>query len=249
MQAVLLLAGYGSRLDRPDLPHKVLLPFGEETLISRHLKYLKALGIDRAFLVLGHNKKALRDYVLELNPGIPVEFIDNELYLTTGNTLSTVLGLRKSTDDVLIMDGDVLYPPSVFLDYVNQSSPSSFAVVPADIHNAECAKVLLNPSGTINAFITKRHLTPEEKNGYRFAGEAIGFFKLSRSDAAKFTALYDRKEKAFAPTLWEIPFSEFAQDVELHPWRISEHNCFEIDTEEDYQYALDQFRQFPELYQ
>ncbi|HIE80310.1 MAG TPA: UDP-N-acetylglucosamine diphosphorylase, partial [Nitrospinaceae bacterium] len=45
MEAIILLAGYGSRLDRQDLPHKTLLPFGEETLLSRHLKCLQALGI------------------------------------------------------------------------------------------------------------------------------------------------------------------------------------------------------------
>ena len=46
MQAVILLAGYGSRLGRDDIFHKSLLPFGDETLLSRHLTCLDALNID-----------------------------------------------------------------------------------------------------------------------------------------------------------------------------------------------------------
>ncbi|MDP7610820.1 MAG: NTP transferase domain-containing protein, partial [Nitrospinaceae bacterium] len=63
MHAVILLAGYGSRLNRDDLPHKCLLPFNEETLLSRHLSCLKVLGIECVHLVVGHNKEAVKEYV------------------------------------------------------------------------------------------------------------------------------------------------------------------------------------------
>jgi choline kinase len=71
MEAIILLAGYGSRLDRQDLPHKTLLPFGEETLLSRHLKCLQALGIRKTHLILGHNAPALQTYVQDLNLDLP----------------------------------------------------------------------------------------------------------------------------------------------------------------------------------
>ena len=66
VEAIILLAGYGSRLDRQDLPHKALLPFGEETLLSRHLKCLRALGIRKTHLILGHNASALKTDVQDL---------------------------------------------------------------------------------------------------------------------------------------------------------------------------------------
>ena len=86
MEAIILLAGYGSRLDRQDLPHKTLLPFGEETLLSRHLKCLQALGIRKTHLILGHNAPALQTYVQDLNLDLPIHFIDNPVYRTTGKT-------------------------------------------------------------------------------------------------------------------------------------------------------------------
>ena len=135
MEAVILLAGYGSRLNRQDIPHKSLLPFGSDTLLSRHLSCLQELGIVRTHLVLGHNKDKLTEYVLSLKLDLSINFIDNELYLTTGNTLSMVLGLRQCSGEVLILDGDVLYPRPVLIDYARTSSPSSFALTPGDIDN------------------------------------------------------------------------------------------------------------------
>ncbi|QPJ66718.1 MAG: NTP transferase domain-containing protein [Candidatus Nitrohelix vancouverensis] len=239
MQAVILLAGYGSRLGRDDLAHKSFLPFGNETLLSRHLKSLQALGVAKAVLVLGHNHDAVRDYALGLNLDLPLEFIDNKVYRTTGNTLSLVLGLKRTDQDVVILDGDVYYPQETFLDYVERSHANSFAVVSADINDAECAKVLLKDNGVISAFITKRLLTEQEKTDYKFGGEAIGFFKLNREAASRFTEMYYANEAAYEKTLWEIPFSDFAQSNEIHFWAIDQPGCFEIDTAEDYQEALD----------
>ncbi|MZH46423.1 MAG: NTP transferase domain-containing protein [Nitrospinae bacterium] len=248
MEAIILLAGYGSRLDRQDLAHKALLPFGEETLLSRHLKCLKTLGIKRTHLVLGHNAPALKSYVQDLNLDLEINFIDNPVYRTTGNTLSMVMGLRLCNEETLILDGDVLYPPEALLSYVRKAPRSSFALVPADIDNAECAKVLLNPSGSIHAFITKRELTKEEKFDFGFGGEAIGFFMLSHEDVPRFVSLYENNEFTYEPVLWEIPFTEFARNTTLHPWNVEQEGCFEIDTREDYQEALSRYQSYTDQY-
>ena len=242
MEAIILLAGYGSRLDRQDLPHKSLLPFGEETLLSRHLKCLQNLGIQKVHLIIGHNGEAVKNYALELNLQLSLHFIDNPVYLTTGNTLSMVMGLRHCEGETLILDGDVLYPPQALTNYVENAQRSSFALIPADIEDAECAKVLLTPSGTIHAFITKRALTKDERLGFGFGGEAIGFFMLSKEDVPRFVKLYEKREEDFRPVLWEIPFTEFAVNTTLHPWQVTEEGCFEIDTQEDYSAALSQFQ-------
>jgi len=248
MEAVILLAGYGSRLNRRDIPHKSLLPFGSETLLSRHLSCLRELGISRVHLVLGHNKEKVESYVRGLQLDLPVEFIDNKVYRTTGNTLSMVMGLRQSSGDVLILDGDVLYPRRVLIDYVEASGPTSFALTPGDIDNEESAKVLLKSSGNIHAFITKRHFTEEEKNGFAFGGEAIGFFKLSAANVSRFVDLYEQNETEYEKVLWEIPFTEFARSVDLDAWSTAEPGCFEIDTQEEYEHAFDYFERHREVY-
>jgi choline kinase len=248
MEAIILLAGYGSRLNRQDIPHKSLLPFSGETLLSRHLSCFQELGIERTHLVLGHNKDKVESYVRSLQLDMPIEFIDNKVYRTTGNTLSMVMGLRQSSGDVLILDGDVLYPRRILIDYVRASGPTSFALTPGEIDDEESSKVLLKPLERIHAFITKRHFTEEEKNGFEFGGEAIGFFKLSASNVNRFVDLYERNEAEYEKVLWEIPFTKFARDVDLNAWSTTEPGCFEIDTQEDYKLAFDYFERHRDVY-
>lgn len=242
MQAVILLAGYGSRLSRDDLPHKSLLPFDGETLLSRHLNCLEILEIERVYLVVGHNKEEVEKYVRGLNLKLDCKFIDNYMYQTTGNTLSMVMGLRYCQGDVIVLDGDVLYPQPVFCDYVKNSKPTSFALVTADINNTESAKVLIRSNGNIEAFVTKRDLTPKEKADFNFGGEAIGFFKLSAGDRKKFIEHYEKFKSEYIEALWEIPFTNFAKYVNLTPWLITQGPaCFEIDTQDDYEKALSNY--------
>ena len=238
MQALILLAGYGSRLKRGDIPHKCLLPFGDETLLSRHLSVLESLGMEQTVLVVGHNKTAVKSYVHNLELSMPVEFVDNDRYATTGNTLSLVMGLRSRQGEILVMDGDVLYPRVVLEEYVRQSRPSSFAVTPVDIDDTEATKVLLRENQTIESFVTKRDLTQAEKLEFHMAGEAIGFFMLTPAVVSDLVALYDREEDRFAQVLWEIIFNEITPHHEIRPYLLPSGGCIEIDTQEDYEEAL-----------
>ena len=242
MQAVILLAGYGSRLSRNDIPHKSLLPFGDETLLSRHLACLDSLGMSCVYLVVGHNKEHVKKYVRGLNLGIEYKFIDNGLYRTTGSALSMIMGLRCCREDVVVLDGDVLYPQSEFCKYVKNSEPTSFALIPADIGDTESSKALIRSDSKIGVFVTKRDLTLEEKANFDFGGEAIGFFKLSFEDCKKFIKHYENFESKYVELLWEIPFTDFAESVDLGVWLITQGPaCFEIDTKEDYKRALSSF--------
>jgi choline kinase len=245
MQAVILLAGYGSRLGRDDIPHKSLLPFGEETLLSRHLISLDSLGINCVYLVVGHNKEDVKQYVRGLDLKLEFKFIDNDVYRTTGNTLSMVMGLRCCTEDVVVLDGDVLYPQSEFCKYVKNSESTSFALIPADIDNTESTKTMIRPDGKIGMFVTKRDLTLGEKANFSFGGEAIGFFKLSFENCKKFIEHYENFESRYLQLLWEIPFTDFAKSVDLSVWSITQGPaCFEIDTQDDYEQALSTFQKY-----
>jgi choline kinase len=248
MQAVILLAGYGSRLKRDDISHKCFLPFGDETLLSRHLSILESLGMVQTVLVVGHNKETVKSYVQSLDLNMPVEFVDNDRYETTGNTLSLVMGLRNREGELLVMDGDVLYPRAALEEYVRHSRPSSFAVTPVDIDDTEATKVLLRGDQTIESFVTKRDLTKEEKSKFHMAGEAIGFFMLTPAVARNVVALYDREEARFIQALWEIIFNEITPDNEIRPYPIPSGGCIEIDTQEDYEEALRLYQSQPGKY-
>ena len=244
MQAVILLAGYGSRLKRDDIPHKCLLPFGKETLLSRHLGVLQSLKMERTVLVVGHNKDAVKSYTQGLNLQMPVEFVDNDRYETTGNTLSLVMGLRNREGEFLVMDGDVLYPRQVLENYVRQSKPSSFAVTPVDIDDTEATKVLLRGDQTIESFVTKRDLTQEERSKFHMTGRGDWIFHAEPDCGTIPGRPFDREESRFIQTLWEIIFNEITPHHTIRPHAIPEGGCIEIDTQEDYEAAL-QLYPFP----
>ena len=248
MHAVILLAGYGSRLNRADVPHKSLLPVGDETLLSRHLSILDSLDFEQIHLVVGHNREAVKDYVRGLDINTAVQFVDNDAYRTTGNTLSLVLGLRQTRGPVLVMDADVLYPRAVLMDYVQTTRPCSFAVVRVDSDDAEASKVLLDSTGRIHSIVTKRHLTADEQRLYSIAGEAIGFFLLDPPAVDHLLAQYDAHEDRYRLSLWEIPFSDIAPQVEMKPYYVDHAGCIEIDTQEDYEAAVRLFEQHPQDY-
>jgi choline kinase len=206
---------------------------------------LESLGISCVYLVVGHNKEDVKQYVGDRNLELEYEFIDNDLYRTTGNTLSMIMGLRYCSEDVVILDGDVLYPKSEFCKYVINSEPTSFALISADIDNTESSKTLLRPDGKVEMFVTKRDVTLDEKANFIFGGEAIGFFKLSSKDSKKFIDHYEKFESKYVELLWEIPFTDFAKYVDLSVWSINQGpGCFEIDTQDDYEQALATFKKY-----
>jgi choline kinase len=156
-----------------------------------------------------------------------------------------VMGIRYCSEDVVILDGDVLYPKSEFCKYVKNSEPTSFALIPSDINDTESTKVLIRSDGKVGVFVTKRDPTLEEKADFDFRGEAIGFFKLSAEDCKKFIAHYEKVESKYVELLWEIPLTDFAKSVDLSVWSITQGpGCFEIDTQDDYVQALLIFRKY-----
>lgn len=248
MQAVILIAGYGSRLKRDDIPHKCLLPFGDETLLSRHLDVLQSLGMERTVLVVGHNKEAIKSYTRNLTHTMPVDIVDNDEYLTTGNTLSMILGLRGRAGEFLVMDGDVLYPKPFLEEYVRESRPSSFAVTPVDINDTEATKALLRADKTIESFIYKRDLTEAEKTDFHMAGEAIGFLMLTQAVAADLVSRFDQEVDRLSQSPWEILFNEVTPHKEIQIYSLPSGGCIEIDTQSDYEEALQMYQSQREKY-
>ena len=111
MIAVLLAAGRGRRLgnDRP----KALLEFGGRTLLDRHLENLAALDSEieggvETVVVTGFRAELL---------DVP-HAIHNARY-ERGSVISLAVALdalASREDDLLLMDADVLYEPSILRD-------------------------------------------------------------------------------------------------------------------------------------
>ena len=216
MKAVLLVAGVGRRLgdDRP----KVLLEVGGRTLLSRHVENLETLGIPLR-VVTGFHDDLIRDALPD-----GVEVVHNEEF-RRGSLLSMAAGLAGLDEDVVLMDGDVLYDPSILADVCGL--PRGFALDPRTDPGEE-EMMLGVRDGEVRAI--RRGM----RDGFDLLGEGVGFFKLNR---ALLPALHEAIEESDPEGDYEsaldLLVSEYGADyvpVDERPWT-------EIDFPEDLEVA------------
>ena len=216
MKAVLLVAGVGRRLgdDRP----KVLLDVGGRTLLSRHVENLEALGIPLR-VVTGFHADLIRDALPE-----GVELVHNEAF-RRGSLLSMAAGLAGLDEDVVLMDGDVLYDPSILSDVC--ALPRGFALDPRTDPGEE-EMMLGVRDGEVRAI--RRGM----RDGFDVLGEGVGFFKLNRELLpALQEAIEESDPDGDYESALDLLVSEYGADyvpVDERPWT-------EIDFPEDLEVA------------
>lgn len=98
LEAVVLAAGYSSRTGK----NKMLLPYGESTIIESLLKVLSPY-CNRMIIVTGYYHQELVNHLVDY----PVEFVFNNQY-PLGMFSSVQKGVALTTEDFLITPGD--YP-------------------------------------------------------------------------------------------------------------------------------------------
>jgi choline kinase len=113
IQAVILAAGYGSRL-RPltEARPKALVPFGARPIIGHALDALGASGIDDVVVVVGHARQALAAY-LAAHGQARIRVVPNPDYASTNTLASLVCAAPLIEGAFLLLDGDVLFEPAV----------------------------------------------------------------------------------------------------------------------------------------
>ena len=121
MKAVILAAGYGSRLGifTKNIP-KALLSIGNKPIIAYTLKILKDHGIHDIVVVTGYKGHKLRKY-LTRNFDLDFSFIHNKHYKRTNNIYSLYLAMEKIDSSFYIINSDVLSHPKIF-EYLHNSN-------------------------------------------------------------------------------------------------------------------------------
>src|SRR5918995_6605463 len=107
MQAILLAAGTGRRLQRP-FP-KCLVDIGGMTLLSRTLRTLAAVEVIEVWIVVGYRHDLIAAELDRCPSPVPVVCVRNEAYLR-GSVRSLWAARQVMTGAVLVMDADVLFP-------------------------------------------------------------------------------------------------------------------------------------------
>jgi choline kinase len=184
MRAIILAAGRGMRLQQ-DVP-KCLLRFGEMTLLERHLRLLRRVGVEEVVLGLGwrHELVAAELDRIEWRPR-PEIVLNDRFELGSVLTVHTVADAMTRGGDVLLMDADVLYHDRIMAALVAGEKPVNRVLIDRDFEAGdEPVKVCVRNGVPIEL---RKQLAADLK--YDTIGESVGFFRFDTAAARRLAVI------------------------------------------------------------
>jgi L-glutamine-phosphate cytidylyltransferase len=230
MKGVILAAGRGARLngDRGDMP-KCLVTLGGETMLSRNVRLLRAVGIEEVVVVVGCAAEAVRRTCPD------VTFVENEIFAQTNSMYSLWLARTLLTGGFVVMNCDVLVHPQLVVDLVSARHEDALLLAYRDettSYSDEEMKVRVR-RGRV-ADITKT-MEPEDADG-----ENLGIVKFGPQGARLLVEKMDALVAAGERKAW-VPraFKAFAEERPLHVIGTRGYPWIEIDFPDDYRRAVE----------
>ncbi len=215
MKAVILAAGIGSRLSRPFPKSLSVLPYGE-TILGRQVRILKDLGVKEIIIVVGF-KMTL---IMENFPEVYYKYNPN--YYITNTSKSLLCAIDDLDDDVLWMNGDVVFDKAI-IRKILKIKDENFVCVDCKSCGDEEVKYTRDADGYIN------EISKEVRNA---EGEAVGINMIRKKDLKTYAeALRKCDDNDYFEKGIEIIIHD---GIKIKPIDISEHKCIEVDFEEDW---------------
>ncbi len=151
-RALILAAGLGRRM-RPlttSVP-KCLVEVNSVPILFRSLRVLASAGVTEAIIVVGHEAAQVRRRVGRNFAGIDIEYVDAPSFGTTNNIRSLWDARRYCDEDILLLEGDIVFDRDVVMRLREQVG-SSMAVAPNNA-NFSGTVVRHDDNGFVTAFI------------------------------------------------------------------------------------------------
>lgn len=184
MKAIILAAGEGKRL-KNSFP-KCLLEVGGQTLLERYLNVLNREGINDLVIVLGYQQEKIKELLERKNLAArqKIRYILNKEY-RRGSIVSLWLSGAEMTDDLLILDADVLFDYRLISLLLNSPKSDCF-LMERDFKETGEEMKLFGRKGIIIE-ISKRFCSEP----YDEIGEGVGFVKICRKTGKKLQRICD----------------------------------------------------------
>jgi choline kinase len=223
MHAVILAAGVGTRLGRPFPKSLSILPTGER-ILGRQIRLLREAGVDAVTTVVGF-KMGL---IMEEFPDVYYSY--NPVFYVTNTSKSLAWALRHMDDDILWLNGDVVFDPQVLHELL--AAPENNIVC---VDKKRCGEEEVKYTADASGFIT--HISKQVENPQ---GEALGINMVRRRSLPAFKAALER----CADMDYFERGLEFMIEAgeKIVPLDISGYRCVEVDFAEDWELAQKIFR-------
>lgn len=212
MRAIIYAAGRNTRLGAAYTRFpKLLLEFGGRSLLEWHVTRLLAVGVSDVMLVTGFERPQIQEAMQALQARHPVRLHDVENpRFAEGSVLSmerSLGALRGLSEPILLMDGDVLYAPTMLERLVKSPHPTAL-LIDRDFATDDDDPVLVPVRNGRPVEFKKQWQGDAEQ-----VGESIGFFKLSPQDAPALVAITERLSGLDASGPVETPYEEVIREM------------------------------------
>ena len=191
MKAIILAAGVGSRLGNSHPSVKCLLEFGGHTLLESHIKNLNAEGISEIHLCLGYMSHEIRQFIQSINASNVVLHFNPLFRLGSLVSLWTTRSVLTSGTEVILMDADVLYHPTILKRLIKSPFSNCFLIDKNFIEGDEPVKICIK-----NQKIVEFRKKLPEGTSYDEIGESVGFFKFSADLCGKLEIIISKELKS-----------------------------------------------------
>lgn len=235
MQALLLAAGMGKRLGKyTEGQTKCMVRVGGKTLLEHAADALRAAGIRKLTIVVGHAAQGLMDFARERLSDLELRFIENRDYAVTNNIYSLYLARDVlAADDTILLESDLIFEPQLIQKLVEHPEPNVVTV----------AKYEQWMDGTVTRVSEHNHILEFiDKSDFRFENadeyyKTVNVYKFSRAFSCEkyipFLTAYITaygKNQYYESALKAIAHLSHA---ELSAYKIEHLHWYEIDDAQD----------------
>lgn len=231
MKAVIVAAGMGSRLwKKTNQQPKTLMPFGDETILSRIIKNISYAGINDFVIVVGYRSQEIIDYV-EKNEyfGFKFSYVENPEW-RKGNGISVLASEKEvGKDKFLLSMSDHIVSVNAIKRIVHHNSDANLLLVDPkveqifDIDDATKIQVAGNKIVTIG----------KELSGYN--GIDCGVFKLNSRFFDSMREQLKTNQESISASIKGLIQNDDMEAVFL----AEDDSWIDIDTPESYQHAIE----------
>lgn len=179
MQAIILAAGYGKRLQPlTNITHKSLVEINGVPLLINALNCLSGRDISEVIIVTGHKNDAIISIVGHSYKGMIITYVHNPIYDKTNNVYSLYLAKNYIREDVIMLECD-LYFNRELIDIILSSnndcnilvSPYIKGIMDGSIIQASC-------EGKALALIIKKYQA--EDYDYTNAYKTVNVYRFNK---------------------------------------------------------------------
>jgi choline kinase len=109
---------------------KCLIQVHGKSILQSALEHLDRAEVEDVTLVIGHLGAAVRAATGDRIGAMPIRYVENPEYATTGTAYSLWLALRELAggDDLLVIEGDVLFEEALLQDFLARHAGNATVV-------------------------------------------------------------------------------------------------------------------------